>query len=128
MAVKTVEILKIYDIEPGDMRPYSELVAEANRELGKLNISYEFLIFELQESKAKSKRLARYLTEAMTKIRTITGMLPICATCKQIRDAQGQWHQVESYIEGHSDATFTHGLCPVCKDKMLDEFNDIISE
>lgn len=125
VAVKTVEILKIYHIEPGELKPYSELIADANRELGKLNISYEHLVFDLKESKAKSEKLARELIGAMAKIKTISGMLPICATCKKIRDSHGRWHRVETYIEGHSDATFTHGICPTCKDKLMEDFDVI---
>jgi HD-like signal output (HDOD) protein len=126
VAVKTVEILSIYDIEPGDMKPYSELIEQANRELGKLSISYEYLVFELKESKIKSEKLARELMESISRIKTLTGLLPICATCKQIRDDHGNWHQVESYIEWHTEAKFTHGICPECKEKMIDNLDSII--
>ena len=127
VAVKTVEILAIYDIEPGDLKPYSELVVEANQELSKLSISYEYLVFELQESKAKSEKLAQELMESMARIKTLTGLLPICATCKKIRDDHGKWHRVESFIEGHTEAKFTHGICPTCKDKLMDDLDDITS-
>ena len=127
VALKTVEILKIYHIEPGEMKPYSELIDEANQGLSKLSISYEYLVFELKESKARSEKLANELMEAMAKIKTITGLLPICATCKQIRDNHGHWHRLEGYIEGHSEAKFTHGLCPECHKKMIDDLNDITS-
>ena len=46
--------------------------------------------------------------------KTITGMLPICASCKKIRDDKGYWNQLEIYIEEHSEAEFTHGICPDC--------------
>jgi hypothetical protein len=45
-------------------------------------------------------------------------LLPICASCKKIRDDKGYWSQVESYIQKHSDATFTHGICPDCIQKL----------
>src|SRR5215472_7316079 len=58
--------------------------------------------------------LLRQLQEALTNIKTLQGLLPICAACKKIRDDQGYWHQVEEYISQHSGAEFTHGICPDC--------------
>jgi phosphoserine phosphatase RsbU/P len=58
------------------------------------------------------------LEAALAQIRTLQGMLPICATCKKIRDDEGYWHQVESYVSAHSGAVFTHGICPDCLAQM----------
>ena len=58
------------------------------------------------------------LRKALAEVKTLGGMLPICASCKKIRDDEGYWNQIESYIEEHSDAEFTHGLCPDCLEKM----------
>jgi len=57
------------------------------------------------------------LQEAIKKIRTLSGLLPICATCKKIRDDMGYWNQIESYIRQHSDAEFSHSICPDCAKK-----------
>ncbi|MBK9990498.1 MAG: response regulator [Verrucomicrobia bacterium] len=57
------------------------------------------------------------LQEALAKVKALSGLLPICAGCKQIRDDKGYWSQVENYIQAHSDVTFTHGLCPKCAQK-----------
>lgn len=54
------------------------------------------------------------LQQALDQARTLTGLLPICAWCKKIRDDQGYWQQVEKYISEHTEATFTHGICPHC--------------
>jgi DNA-binding response OmpR family regulator len=54
------------------------------------------------------------LVEALARVKSLSGLLPICAGCKKIRDDQGYWSQVESYIQKHSEATFTHGFCPAC--------------
>ncbi|MBI5605354.1 MAG: response regulator [Deltaproteobacteria bacterium] len=54
------------------------------------------------------------LKEALSKIKTLSGLLPICSSCKKIRDDQGYWNQLETYIHEHSEAEFTHGLCPEC--------------
>lgn len=54
------------------------------------------------------------LQEALIQINTLTGLLPTCASCKKIRDAEGQWVEMESYIQANSTARFSHGICPVC--------------
>jgi hypothetical protein len=54
------------------------------------------------------------LQDALANVKSLSGLLPICASCKKIRDDKGYWSQVESYIQSHSDATFTHGICPDC--------------
>jgi diguanylate cyclase (GGDEF)-like protein len=64
VAAKSVDILKIFDIDPGEMKPYSLMLQEANDELGKLNLSYEQLVLELKESKGKAERFANELKEA----------------------------------------------------------------
>lgn len=58
------------------------------------------------------------LQSALTKIKTLRGMLPICASCKKIRDDKGYWTQIEGYIRDHSEARFTHGICPDCEEKL----------
>lgn len=61
------------------------------------------------------------LTEALGNVKTLTGLLPICASCKKIRDDQGYWTQIESYLHKHSDAEFSHGICPDCAKKLYPE-------
>lgn len=63
------------------------------------------------------KRLNKDLQESLAQVKKLSGLLPICANCKKIRDDQGYWKSVESYIQSHSDATFTHGCCPDCLEK-----------
>jgi len=58
------------------------------------------------------------LQEALNRIKTLKGLLPICAACKKIRDDQGYWSHIESYIRQHSEAEFTHGICPSCAQKL----------
>ncbi len=62
---------------------------------------------ELLEEKAN-------LEKALTQIKTLRGLLPMCASCKKIRDDSGYWKQIESYLHEHSDAKFSHGICPDC--------------
>jgi PleD family two-component response regulator len=61
------------------------------------------------------------LQKALAEIKTLSGLLPICASCKKIRDDQGYWTQLESYISKHSGAEFTHGCCPDCMKKLYPE-------
>jgi PAS domain-containing protein len=61
------------------------------------------------------------LQEAMSKIKTLKGLIPICAWCKKIRDDKGYWSLLETYISQHSDADFTHGICPECSAKLKRE-------
>jgi two-component system, response regulator PdtaR len=63
------------------------------------------------------RRLNAELQEALVKIKTLEGILPICASCKKIRDDEGRWHQVEVYIRDRSGAEFSHGICPDCLKK-----------
>ncbi|MBI3829585.1 MAG: response regulator transcription factor [Planctomycetes bacterium] len=63
------------------------------------------------------------LEVAMAKIKTLQGLLPICAWCKKVRDDQNYWQRVETYISGHTDARFTHSICPDCKAKQMSQLN-----
>ncbi|MBU2547691.1 MAG: response regulator [Proteobacteria bacterium] len=58
------------------------------------------------------------LQEALARVKTLSGLLPICSNCKKIRDDQGYWLQLESYIHDHSEARFSHGICPECSRKL----------
>ena len=59
----------------------------------------------------------------MRQVKALNGLLPICASCKRIRDDKGYWQQVETYISSHSNASFTHGICPECV-KKYKEFDE----
>lgn len=71
-----------------------------------------------REAEAEREKLINELQDALKKVKTLSGMLPICASCKKIRDDSGYWTQIESYIRDHSDADFSHGLCPECAKKL----------
>ncbi|MDZ7698130.1 MAG: response regulator transcription factor [Deltaproteobacteria bacterium] len=66
----------------------------------------------------------RELHRALDHIRTLQGILPICASCKKIRDDNGYWEQVESYITKHSEVRFSHSVCPACAKKLYPEYYD----
>jgi len=60
------------------------------------------------------RKLTNDLQDALAKIKRLRGLLPICASCKKIRDDKGYWNQLETYIQEHSEAEFSHGFCPEC--------------
>ncbi|MEI6669593.1 MAG: response regulator transcription factor [Acidobacteriota bacterium] len=64
------------------------------------------------------------LRTALEQIKTLRGILPICASCKNIRDDKGYWNQVEVYVRDHSEAEFSHGMCPVCMKKFYGDLAD----
>lgn len=66
------------------------------------------------------------LREALKRVATLKGLIPICANCKKIRDDQGYWNQVEVYVQAHSGAEFTHGICPECATRMKAEWTESI--
>ncbi len=71
-------------------------------------------ITQRKEAENERERLILDLQDAFARIQTLGGLLPICASCKKIRDEQGRWTHVESYIQSHSEAEFTHSFCPDC--------------
>ena len=68
------------------------------------------------------------LQDALANVKQLTGMLPICASCKQIRDDKGYWSAVESYIGKHSEAVFSHGLCLECEKKAYEDLEKLLKE
>lgn len=76
----------------------------------------------LQRANEKLINVNKELRESMAQIKVLRGLLPICASCKKIRDDKGYWQQVEVYIREHSEADFTHGICPECAAKLRKSF------
>ena len=70
----------------------------------------------------KEKELQEGIREAMANIKTLSGLIPICSNCKKIRDDKGYWDQLEGYIQEHSTAKFSHGICPECAALLYPEF------
>jgi len=70
------------------------------------------------------KQMVTELQEALSEVKILKGFLPICSRCKAIRNDQGSWQQIESYIRERSEAEFSHGICPVCLKEFYPEFCD----
>ncbi|OGP94640.1 MAG: hypothetical protein A2157_11290 [Deltaproteobacteria bacterium RBG_16_47_11] len=82
---------------------------------------YQSIIRDITRRKQAEKereKLIQELQEALTKVKKLSGLLPICASCKKIRDDKGYWNQIEGYIRDHSEAEFSHGICPECMKKL----------
>ena len=75
----------------------------------------------LETSTKEREKLIQDLQFALDNVKTLQGLIPICANCKKIRDDKGYWNQVEGYLMEHTDATFTHGVCPDCAKKLFEE-------
>ena len=93
------------------------IVKPFEREELRARVQVGFRMLELQAALADR---VRELEEALTRVKQLQGLLPICSYCKKVRDDQNYWQQVETYIEGHSDAQFTHGICPECRQKYVE--------
>ena len=76
-----------------------------------------------KQAEEEREKLHSKLQEAFDNIKTLKGLLPICANCKDIRDDKGYWNQIEAYIRDHSDAEFSHSICPDCAKKL---YSDLI--
>lgn len=73
---------------------------------------------ELRSRNEELETVNRELRTALNNVKILSGLLPICASCKSVRDDDGYWKQVETYLATHADVTFTHGICPTCFDKL----------
>ena len=65
-------------------------------------------------AEAERERLISELQDALGRVKSLSGLLPMCASCRKIRDKQGAWHNLEAYIRNHTEADFSHGICPDC--------------
>ncbi|MEJ2033956.1 MAG: MASE3 domain-containing protein [Deltaproteobacteria bacterium] len=95
------------------------------RELTQANTRLAAEIKNRVKAEKEREKVITELKEALAEVKTLSGLLPICASCKKVRDDRGDWNQIESYISDHSQAEFSHGICPDCARKL---YPDIYSE
>lgn len=98
-----------------DARPLSYLLKPFQER--ELLSNIEMAVYRHQLEMERDRLLAE-LQEAMKEIKLLSGMIPICSQCKNIRSDEGYWKKIEDYIESHTDAIFTHSLCPHCSEKL----------
>ena len=77
---------------------------------------------ERRRAEEGREQLIQQLQEALANIKTLSGLIPICACCKKIRDDSGFWNQLEAYVQRYSEARFSHGICPECEARFYQEF------
>ena len=97
-------------------------VAERTGELMATNRQLESEIEYRKEAEARKEVLISDLQKSLNEVKTLQGLLPICTSCKKIRDDTGYWNQIESYIGSRSEAQFSHGICPDCARKLYGAF------
>ncbi|HKJ63896.1 MAG TPA: PAS domain-containing protein [Desulfopila sp.] len=90
--------------------------------LGSVHVARD--ISEEKKAREQREQLIRKLEDSLGKVKLLSGLIPICASCKKIRDEKGYWQQVESYIHDHSEAEFSHGICPECGKKLYPDLFD----
>lgn len=78
---------------------------------------------EKRRYEEERERLVEELRGALDKVKLLSGLLPICASCKKIKDDNGYWQQIEAYIRDHSEAEFSHGLCPDCSKRLYPQYH-----
>jgi PAS domain S-box-containing protein len=79
-------------------------------------------ITERRRMEEEREKMVLELQDALAEVKTLSGLIPICASCKKIRNDKGYWNQIEGYIMEHSDATFSHGICPDCAQKLYPDY------
>ena len=77
---------------------------------------------QIQQQNIEKDQLIVKLQEALENVKKLSGLIPICSNCKKIRNDEGYWKQIEGYISEHSEARFSHGICPDCAKKIYSEF------
>lgn len=107
--------------EAGEVKARKEAEAALRKAHAELEMQVQQRTAQLQIEIEERKRTEESLRDAMTRIKTLSGLLPICASCKKIRDDNGTWVPIELYIKNNSDADFTHGVCPECAVRLYPE-------
>ena len=82
------------------------------------------VFFSFRLSRGEYIERSRLIETALKDVKTLKGFIPICASCKKVRNDEGYWDQIEEYIRDRSDAEFSHGICPDCKKKLYPEFSE----
>jgi AmiR/NasT family two-component response regulator len=112
-----------YLVKPPDARDMERAITVAMARFDDL-MKLHRLNAELQARNEEREKLVAELQEALANVKTLRGLLPICASCKKIRDDHGYWQQVEVYIRDHSEVEFSHGLCPDCVGKYFPDYHE----
>ncbi len=103
-----------------------QLLNDLQKEKSQVMDLNEQLALDIEQRKLTEKeneRLICELQKALNKVKTLSGLIPICAQCKKVRDDSGYWNQIETYIHKHSNADFSHCICPDCAKKLYPDID-----
>jgi two-component system cell cycle sensor histidine kinase/response regulator CckA len=106
----------------GELR--TRVAIASDDEVGELARIFNSMVEKRRQTEAEREKLIRHLQEALAEVKLLSGFLPICTSCKKIRDDKGYWNQIESYISTHSDIKFSHSVCPECAKKLYPDLVD----
>lgn len=105
-----------------EMKRQKDLLIARAAELQRLNSELAREVEERRCVQLANEQLIKELREANAEVKTLSGLLPICASCKQVRDDQGYWSQLETYLSNHTEISFSHGLCNECAHKLYPKY------
>ncbi|MCD6585579.1 MAG: hypothetical protein J7K96_07450, partial [Desulfobacteraceae bacterium] len=88
-----------------------------------LNEQLSLDIEQRKQTEKEKEHLISELQKALNEVKTLSGLIPICANCKKVRDDKGYWSQIESYIHKHSNADFSHSICPDCAKELYPDID-----
>jgi len=84
--------------------------------------SFAYNITERKHLEAERQKMIQQLNETLSRVKTLSGLLPICASCKKVRDDRGYWQKLETFVHEHSEAEFSHSICPDCMETLYPDF------
>lgn len=119
---------RVLSFETRLVKAHNDLTVEieerrrAEGKLAKQRDHLEKTVKELEKAKAAKRELISELQDALAEVKQLSGLLPICSHCKKIRDDEGYWKNVEEYITHHSEAEFSHSICPECLKELYPKF------
>ncbi len=111
-------LIHICIVQTGVEQPYQLIFTDLSRTNQQLN--HEIVMKE--QIQRQNEKLIDELQTALSEIKTLQGIIPICSSCRKIRDDQGDWNELERYVEQHASVTFSHGLCRTCAEKLYGEY------
>jgi response regulator RpfG family c-di-GMP phosphodiesterase len=107
-----------------ELKRQRDLLNSRAEELQVLNNELAREVEERRSVQISNEQLISELRKANAEVKTLSGLLPVCASCKQVRDDQGYWSQLETYLKKHTEISFSHGLCLDCAHKLYPEYYD----
>jgi PAS domain-containing protein len=122
---ETVEPLETVRLRKDGVPVHVSMIKWAIRDSEGRLIGFSSIAYDITERKKMEEErtnLIAHLNETLSKVKTLSGLLPICASCKKIRDDQGYWQKLETFVHEHSEAEFSHSICPDCMRLLYPEY------